>query len=449
MAKRRADVSRRLEVRACGVASGELLELATRHDRRALVGEGEFLPFHFRERFFVETFDGYLDQAQNFGWPAFYLSHFAGLYPIGATPGGDYWLARIEADAAGRSRVYRYDHETGELGFAFPSIAALLRGQRAKAKALAPSDDPIALWRRASWAADFVGAGALEPWTTSLVHAATLATFTRERAELAGRADLVAYWLVAHALLGNVDAFAVAYEASAKATNPFVVALRARAKALLAGTTLDAFAFGKLTGVDMVLRLQALRKAAASKLRAGSPPPLPETGPTLTLRSVMKIMRQGKLLALVEQNPAKDRLHLWTLHQIETWSKTDRGPVSALERIADTTLTRERLKQMGAWVSITPLVADDGAHESMLLELLVKRKAPRAGEIVLRTLAIMEKNWTRIRLATRAAKLAAAIDARAARPILVRMVADPTWRRYETEAMPQLNAALRRATVGR
>lgn len=78
------------------VAAAELVELVTLHERGKLPNLGEYRPFHFKERFFTpkNRFDDYLFQAQEFGWPVFYLAHFAGLHPIGASGGGDYWLAR-------------------------------------------------------------------------------------------------------------------------------------------------------------------------------------------------------------------------------------------------------------------------------------------------------------------------------------------------------------------
>ncbi|MDP3233203.1 MAG: hypothetical protein Q8N26_10545 [Myxococcales bacterium] len=445
------------ELKAWGLpTSPELVELAALHDAGTLPADlGELRPFAFAEPVFPPTkgFGPYLLQAQEFGWPVFFLAHFAGLFPIGATRGGDFWLARVTADPGGSSRVYRYDHETGELQLAFRSIAALIvaalgdldvvdipvpRG----APPLAPADDPESLWTRASWAADLIGASALERWTEGLSAAPTLTAFQQESAQLARRPELAAYWLLAHALLGNVAAFEDATRLTAQSKNPFVVALRPRARILLGPSKLAALALGTLRADDVVQRLAELRKVAPKSLRSGTPPALPATGPAITVESVTRLAQDGELLAFMAMSPTRDTLHVWALHHIALWAERDRGPIEVLERIADFGLTPARLQQQTTWLSMDPLVKDSGQREAQLLELLVGRRSPRAAEFIVHTLTSLECSWWRIELAAKAAALAAELEVTAARPILERMIANETWQRYPDTAMRQFNAAL-------
>ena len=444
-AARAPAAKRATELAAWGMTpSLELLELAKLHDAGKTSSLGEYRPFYFKERFFTpkNRFDDYLLQAQEFGWPVFYLAHFAGLYPIGASGGGDFWLARVAGERDGTSRVYEYDHETGELRLSFASIAALIVAARDKVDfhplpavalpRLDASDDPIALWKRASWMAELVGANALESWREILEDAATLKTFAKEKALLAKRPDLAAYWLKAHGLLGNADEFATTEAAAAKSTNPFVMALRPRAKALLGPATIPELALRKQSGDHVAHLLAELRKVAPKALRRGAPPPLPQAAPVITEEEVTALAKKGKLLAFMTEHPARESLHVWALHNIALWAKVDRGPVEVLERIADFTITKKRMS-----------VSDSGQREAQLLALLVARRSRRAAEIVVRTLTLLEKCWTRIVLAVKTAKLAAKLDPERAGPILRRMIAHKTWQIYETEAMPQLRAALK------
>lgn len=248
----------------------ELLTFAKKFDEGAFddLELDELRPFYFEELLFVEgegPFDPYLVQAQDFGWPVYFLAHFAGLHPIGATDGGDYWLAHVLDAGGGRSRVYHYDHETGDLELRHESIAALVQAslrfgaskERPKRDKLSASEDPLAQWERASFLASALGANGLESASEIVSKAGSLAAWKKERARFEARPDLAAYWLLHHLLLGNESELGDAMTLTASSRCAFVLALRSLAERFVMGAPL-----GKLDGPTVSARLERLRADA-------------------------------------------------------------------------------------------------------------------------------------------------------------------------------------------
>src|SRR5262249_987174 len=88
----------------------------------------DYRPFFFKDQFFYDGEDAaprLFADARKMYWPVYYAAHFWGVYPIGGTNGGDYYLASLEPGRR-HSRVYRYDHEELLLAVATRSITELV-----------------------------------------------------------------------------------------------------------------------------------------------------------------------------------------------------------------------------------------------------------------------------------------------------------------------------------
>lgn len=228
-----------------GVELSTWLSVNTTH-RLDAQSWGELRPMHFAETFGIARSDAakkHLTRRPKLGWPVYFDAHFWNAFPIGASPGGDFWLARVQPTNTGASAAYRYEHETGELIFEAGSLVGLVERERREKRApptKAPKNvtltrlDPIALSKRSYWLTTLLGGE--EPddlereWKKN---APTFAVFESERTYLAEAPHLALYWLFAHALLRNEQAFREAYQATAGSKHAFVASARAFCKRLM------------------------------------------------------------------------------------------------------------------------------------------------------------------------------------------------------------------------
>lgn len=216
---------------------------------------GELRPLYFKEPFAFAGPDAaaqHLERVTTLDWPVYFEAHFWNAFPIGATPGGDYWLAQVQTPDGDHSPVYRYDHETAALTREEPSITELVRQERSAAppdrhaggKATKPPKeavplDPAALQTRSAWLTAVLRGQALELDEELATKAPAFTAFAKEKAALVTAPHLALYWLFAHMMLGNRTAFAEAYAATAATTHAFVASARELCKRLLEDDTVE------------------------------------------------------------------------------------------------------------------------------------------------------------------------------------------------------------------
>lgn len=229
-----------------------LLEVAERFPIEAQ-SWSELRPLFFREPYGLpgkDAAEAHLTRAPELGWPVYFEAHFWNAFPIGATPGGDYWLAQLEGSSSPGRAVFLYDHET-VLARSASSLSSLVArergGKRSAAEKASKSDprfDPAALYRRSGWLTSWLVGRWPDDVETEMRAAPAMTAFSAELGLLGAAPHLALYWLFAHAVLRNTSALDAAIAATATSKHAFVGSARALCKRLIADDTL---AIGALT----------------------------------------------------------------------------------------------------------------------------------------------------------------------------------------------------------
>jgi hypothetical protein len=239
--KKKADAEAKLYGRPLGEELATLLAVRQTH---ALEKEewGELRPFAFIESFGLGGPDAakkHLERRTQLGWPVYFDAHFWNAFPFGSTGGGDYWLAQAEGTSGGKSATYIYDHETGKLARKTGSIEELVRRSRklprieASTSTPKPLFDPVALYKRTYWLTTLLGGTEPDDLDHELKkNAPPLSAFEKEKALLPTASHLALYWLFAHMILRNEDAFAEAYGLTKGSKHAFVASARVLCKKL-------------------------------------------------------------------------------------------------------------------------------------------------------------------------------------------------------------------------
>jgi hypothetical protein len=193
-------------------------------------------------------------------------------------------LPRVDAKVA---EVHVYDHETGDLGTTYYSIADLVfscwtgdeeeespadeelmaafnaRMKKARAK-LKPWQDPKALFARVKWLWSLPLGEPGYHFAQELAHAPKFEAYEAERALLSTTPWLANYWLLAHWFLGNEAACAEVVKLAAKAPGTLTPALAKVVGALLAAP--KKAKLGKLGPAQLAKLREAVRKNADPSL---------------------------------------------------------------------------------------------------------------------------------------------------------------------------------------
>lgn len=223
------------ELAALGVeTSCELAILIQVRDTHQLDSEhwGDYLPFFFEERFTLLGKDvaaRHLRRGRELGWPVFLEAHFWNAFPIGASPGGDYWLCQVSTNSAA-TPVFRYDHETGTLSKGPPTLATFVAQHRKATRFISETLpghdellDPIDLYRRTYWLTTLLRESEPEDLEAELRRCApTFSDFESERARLHEAPHLALYWLFAHLVLENHTALGQTILVALESANEFV-----------------------------------------------------------------------------------------------------------------------------------------------------------------------------------------------------------------------------------
>src|SRR5262249_50750723 len=142
----------------------------------------------------------------------------------------------------GLAHIHVYDHESGELGSDYKSIAQFVfenwnesaKGDRAKAKKLPVEQDARALFERMKWLWGLPLGEPMYGFAEDIANAPDFAAWEREKKTLAKNPVLANYWMLAHYFLGNEKACAEAVALAKKAKGTITPAIAKLVGALLA-----------------------------------------------------------------------------------------------------------------------------------------------------------------------------------------------------------------------
>ena len=180
------------------------------------------------------------------------MTLLTGLVHFGDDPSGDGCFVSTLPSPDGLARIHVYDHETGELGSEYRSLAQFVfenwneaaKRDRAAPKKLPVERDPRALFARMKWLWGLPLGEPMYGFAEDIANAPDFATWEKEKKLLATTPVLANYWMLAHYFLGNHAACAEAVAIGKKAPGTYTPAL---AK-IVAQIVSDALAMGMPPG---------------------------------------------------------------------------------------------------------------------------------------------------------------------------------------------------------
>jgi len=200
------------------------------------------------------------------------MTLLTGLLHFGDDPSGDSCFVSTLPSPDGLARIHVYDHETGELGSEYRSIAQFVfenwnesaKRDRTAAKKLPVEHDPRALFERMKWLWGLPLGEPMYGFAEDIAKAPDFATWEKEKKSLAKNPVIANYWMLAHYFLGNHAACAEAVAIGKQVPGTYTPALAKIVAQLLAQPAKAKL--GKVTAKKLVELRAAAAKNADEKL---------------------------------------------------------------------------------------------------------------------------------------------------------------------------------------